>query len=192
MSLVCVIYFSFYLSPSSSLPLSPPPTIIISTGHSTLDHSSLLSSWRNPFYVRPPPPSSPYQRWHFYFEKYNRFTALNYIISYVSDLTSLVACSRDLNSSPIIAVDLEHHSQRSFLGIVCLMQLSTVSCDYIVDTLVRTFLKMCFWFFLMFVTGLWFWLHWLNVNWWLILIVSWDRSCTTRCICCKLLLPILR
>jgi ribonuclease D len=55
----------------------------------------------------------------------------------VSDLSSLVACSRDLNSSPLIAVDLEHHSQRSFLGIVCLMQLSTVTCDYIIDTLVR-------------------------------------------------------
>jgi exosome complex exonuclease RRP6 len=54
---------------------------------------------------------------------------------YVSDLSALVACSRDLDSSSIIAIDLEHHAQRSFLGIVCLMQLSTPTCDYIIDTL---------------------------------------------------------
>ena len=34
-----------------------------------------------------------------------------------------------------IAVDLEHHSIRSFLGLTCLMQLSSRSKDYIVDTL---------------------------------------------------------
>ncbi|XP_052284774.1 exosome component 10-like [Dreissena polymorpha] len=34
-----------------------------------------------------------------------------------------------------IAVDLEHHSYRTFLGITCLMQISTRSHDYLVDTL---------------------------------------------------------
>lgn len=34
-----------------------------------------------------------------------------------------------------IAVDLEHHSYRSFQGFTCLMQISTRSHDYIVDTL---------------------------------------------------------
>ncbi|CAN0407040.1 unnamed protein product, partial [Ectocarpus sp. 12 AP-2014] len=34
-----------------------------------------------------------------------------------------------------IAVDLEHHSFRTFLGVVCLMQLSTRERDYIVDPL---------------------------------------------------------
>ncbi|CAM9785859.1 unnamed protein product [Ectocarpus sp. 6 AP-2014] len=34
-----------------------------------------------------------------------------------------------------IAVDLEHHSFRTFLGVVCLMQLSTREQDYIVDPL---------------------------------------------------------
>ena len=34
-----------------------------------------------------------------------------------------------------IAVDLEHHSYRSFLGITCLIQISTRTSDYIVDTL---------------------------------------------------------
>ncbi|KAJ8920759.1 hypothetical protein NQ315_004899 [Exocentrus adspersus] len=33
------------------------------------------------------------------------------------------------------AVDLEHHSYRSFMGITCLMQISTVEKDYIIDTL---------------------------------------------------------
>lgn len=34
-----------------------------------------------------------------------------------------------------IAVDLEHHNMRSFVGIVCLMQISTRKKDWIVDTL---------------------------------------------------------
>jgi 3'-5' exonuclease len=38
-------------------------------------------------------------------------------------------------SDPVLAVDLEHHSYRSFLGFVCLMQLSTRSEDWIVDTI---------------------------------------------------------
>lgn len=34
-----------------------------------------------------------------------------------------------------IAIDLEHHSYRTYAGFVCLMQISTRDCDYIVDTL---------------------------------------------------------
>lgn len=36
----------------------------------------------------------------------------------------------------VIAVDLEHHSYRSYMGIVCLMQVSTAKEDFLVDTLV--------------------------------------------------------
>ncbi|XP_015174926.1 PREDICTED: exosome component 10 [Polistes dominula] len=42
----------------------------------------------------------------------------------------------DLKNYQEIAVDLEHHSYRSFQGITCLMQISTVDTDYIIDTLV--------------------------------------------------------
>lgn len=35
-----------------------------------------------------------------------------------------------------IAIDLEHHSYRTFMGITCLMQISTRDKDYLVDTLV--------------------------------------------------------
>ncbi|XP_035778810.1 exosome component 10-like [Anopheles albimanus] len=41
----------------------------------------------------------------------------------------------DLKAAPQIAIDLEHHSYRSFQGFTCLMQLSTRTKDYIVDTL---------------------------------------------------------
>jgi len=34
-----------------------------------------------------------------------------------------------------IAVDLEHHSQESYLGFLCLMQISTRFRDYIVDVI---------------------------------------------------------
>lgn len=40
-----------------------------------------------------------------------------------------------LSQEAEIAVDLEHHSYRSFQGFTCLMQISTRSHDYIVDTL---------------------------------------------------------
>ncbi|GFO01410.1 exosome component 10 [Plakobranchus ocellatus] len=42
---------------------------------------------------------------------------------------------KDLKKQREIAVDLEHHSYRSFQGITCLMQISTRTHDYIVDTL---------------------------------------------------------
>ena len=41
----------------------------------------------------------------------------------------------DLKTCSEIAVDLEHHSYRTFLGFTCLMQISTRSKDYVIDTL---------------------------------------------------------
>lgn len=41
----------------------------------------------------------------------------------------------DLRKYKELAVDLEHHSYRTFLGITCLMQISTADTDYLVDTL---------------------------------------------------------
>ncbi|XP_053658113.1 exosome component 10 [Anopheles marshallii] len=49
-----------------------------------------------------------------------------------SQLTDLM---RDLKSANEIAIDLEHHSYRSYQGFTCLMQLSTRNKDYIVDAL---------------------------------------------------------
>lgn len=40
-----------------------------------------------------------------------------------------------LKQAKEVAVDLEHHDQRSYIGIVCLMQISTRDKDWIVDTL---------------------------------------------------------
>ena len=41
----------------------------------------------------------------------------------------------ELKECDELAVDLEHHSQRSYLGLTCLMQLSTRKKDYIIDTI---------------------------------------------------------
>ncbi|XP_078050895.1 exosome component Rrp6 [Augochlora pura] len=49
-----------------------------------------------------------------------------------SDVKTLI---EDLKRYKEIAVDLEHHSYRSFQGITCLMQISTADKDYIIDTL---------------------------------------------------------
>ena len=41
-----------------------------------------------------------------------------------------------LEAAQEIAVDLEHHSYRSYLGFLCLMQISTREEDFVVDTLI--------------------------------------------------------
>jgi exosome complex exonuclease RRP6 len=41
----------------------------------------------------------------------------------------------DLSKCSEIAVDLEHHAYRSYLGFTCLIQISSRSQDYIIDTL---------------------------------------------------------
>jgi len=53
----------------------------------------------------------------------------------VSSLDELVELNEKLLTCQEFAVDLEHHSYRSFLGLTCLMQISTRTEDFIVDTL---------------------------------------------------------
>ncbi|CAK8683667.1 unnamed protein product [Clavelina lepadiformis] len=54
---------------------------------------------------------------------------------YIDDVSKLQNLLDDLKASKEFAVDLEHHSYRTFQGITCLMQISTRQQDYIVDTL---------------------------------------------------------
>ncbi|CAK9297282.1 unnamed protein product [Gordionus sp. m RMFG-2023] len=53
---------------------------------------------------------------------------------FVSSIQQLEDLIQDLAKEEIIAIDLEHHSYRSYLGLVCLMQISTRKKDYLVDT----------------------------------------------------------
>uniref|UniRef100_A0A674CZP7 Exosome complex component 10 n=1 Tax=Salmo trutta TaxID=8032 RepID=A0A674CZP7_SALTR len=55
--------------------------------------------------------------------------------SFIDNLEDLVAVNEKLTKTSEFAVDLEHHSYRSFLGITCLMQISTRDEDFIIDTL---------------------------------------------------------
>ncbi|KAF7660933.1 hypothetical protein LDENG_00272540 [Lucifuga dentata] len=54
---------------------------------------------------------------------------------FIDTLEDLVALNEKLRKSSEFAVDLEHHSYRSFLGLTCLMQISTRDEDFIIDTL---------------------------------------------------------
>uniref|UniRef100_A0A8B9KQN8 Exosome complex component 10 n=1 Tax=Astyanax mexicanus TaxID=7994 RepID=A0A8B9KQN8_ASTMX len=54
---------------------------------------------------------------------------------FIDTLEDLVDLNEKLTRSKEFAVDLEHHSYRSFLGITCLMQISTREEDFIIDTL---------------------------------------------------------
>ncbi|XP_066499858.1 exosome component 10 [Hoplias malabaricus] len=55
--------------------------------------------------------------------------------TFINTLEDLVALNEKLAKASEFAVDLEHHSYRSFLGITCLMQISTREEDFIIDTL---------------------------------------------------------
>lgn len=55
--------------------------------------------------------------------------------SYIDELEDLVALNEKLCKLSEFAVDLEHHSYRSFLGLTSLMQISTRDEDFIIDTL---------------------------------------------------------
>ena len=48
---------------------------------------------------------------------------------------AMIAMLRELKQAKEIAVDLEHHDAHSFVGLVCLMQISTRKKDWIIDTL---------------------------------------------------------
>lgn len=54
---------------------------------------------------------------------------------YVETEEQLNEMLSDLLKTDEIAVDLEHHSYRSFMGFTCLMQISTWEKDYVIDTL---------------------------------------------------------
>ncbi|KAJ7123058.1 ribonuclease H-like domain-containing protein [Mycena epipterygia] len=55
--------------------------------------------------------------------------------TWVATPDALDAMLDALRQAPEIAIDLEHNSYRSYAGIVCLMQISTRTQDWIVDTL---------------------------------------------------------
>ncbi|KAM5132574.1 exosome complex component 10 [Mantella aurantiaca] len=54
---------------------------------------------------------------------------------FISTLEELVELNEKLLQCSEFALDLEHHSYRSFLGLTCLMQISTRTEDFIIDTL---------------------------------------------------------
>ncbi|XP_033763872.1 exosome component 10-like [Pecten maximus] len=56
-------------------------------------------------------------------------------LTMVTKVPQLVALCDKLKSCQAVAVDLEHHSYRTFQGITCLMQISTRDEDFIIDTI---------------------------------------------------------
>jgi exosome complex exonuclease RRP6 len=56
--------------------------------------------------------------------------------TFINTVEGLSSLLEKLRQSEEIAIDLEHHSYRSYYGFVCLMQISTRLEDFVVDTLV--------------------------------------------------------
>lgn len=55
--------------------------------------------------------------------------------TFVDTPEALEAMLEELKKAKEIAIDLEHHDNRSYIGLVSLMQISTRDKDWIVDTL---------------------------------------------------------
>jgi exosome complex exonuclease RRP6 len=55
--------------------------------------------------------------------------------TFVDTLEAVAEMLEELKAAKEIAIDLEHHDTRSYVGIVSLMQISTRNRDWIVDTL---------------------------------------------------------
>ncbi|KAH1024413.1 exosome component 10 isoform X2 [Dendroctonus ponderosae] len=53
----------------------------------------------------------------------------------INNASQLAPLVDELRAYTVIAVDVEHHSYRSFMGITCLLQISTFDKDYLIDTL---------------------------------------------------------
>lgn len=53
----------------------------------------------------------------------------------VDTLDAVAAMLEELKQAKEIAVDLEHHDEHSYIGLVSLMQISTRKKDWVVDTL---------------------------------------------------------
>jgi ribonuclease D len=54
---------------------------------------------------------------------------------FIDEEDDLLRAVDEISGYKEVAIDLEHHSHRSFLGITCLMQISTRDKDYVIDTL---------------------------------------------------------
>lgn len=54
---------------------------------------------------------------------------------FVDTLEGVLEMLDELKAAEVIAIDLEHHDARSYVGLVSLMQISTRHKDWIVDTL---------------------------------------------------------
>lgn len=54
---------------------------------------------------------------------------------YVDEIKNLKQMAQELKNATEISVDVEHHSYRTFQGITCLLQISTRTKDYVIDTL---------------------------------------------------------
>ena len=55
--------------------------------------------------------------------------------TFVDTLDAVVSMLEHLKRSQEIAIDLEHHDEHSYIGLVSLMQISTRDKDWVVDTL---------------------------------------------------------
>jgi exosome complex exonuclease RRP6 len=76
------------------------------------------------------PPSTYFKRDPVIYTPYDETTA-----TFVDTEEAVEEMLSELKQAKEVAIDLEHHDQRTYVGVVCLMQISTREKDWVVDTL---------------------------------------------------------
>jgi len=60
---------------------------------------------------------------------------LNPNIKIIDQISELISLKNILENESEIAIDLEHHSYRSYQGFTCILQISTRKYDFVIDTI---------------------------------------------------------
>nr|CAH8841938.1 unnamed protein product [Trichobilharzia regenti] len=127
------------LPDNSHLPFRPliksKPNCIVSLSECLPEHLEEMEEYPHPYQPELEAFSSCLSTWEAMLSEEFPTKPLDESYRFVDQLEALQETVNAISVCKYIAVDLEHHSFRSFLGITCLIQISTSDTDYVIDAL---------------------------------------------------------
>ncbi|CAH8841773.1 unnamed protein product [Trichobilharzia szidati] len=124
---------------NSHLPFRPliksKPNCIVSLSESLPEHIEEMEEYPHPYQPELEAFSGCLSTWEAMLSEDFPTKPLDESYRFVNQLEALQETVNAISVCKYIAVDLEHHNFRSFLGITCLIQISTSDTDYVIDAL---------------------------------------------------------
>ncbi|CAH8868221.1 unnamed protein product [Trichobilharzia szidati] len=124
---------------NSHLPFRPliksKPNCIVSLSECLPEHLEEMEEYPHPYQPELEAFSSCLSTWEAMLSEEFPTKPLDESYRFVNQLEALQETVDAISICKYIAVDLEHHNFRSFLGITCLIQISTSDTDYVIDAL---------------------------------------------------------